>query len=119
MRQNAIQLAEAIGELSQRLDGLRSSNQHILSLGEFINPSKLPGELTLHQALGLQYTYFCLALDIHTPLTYPWSAVFTQAERKSEAFAQVERSRAVVMEVSRAAILTARQIETDATCSAQ
>ena len=119
MRQSAIQLVKVIGDLSQRLDELKRSFRHILSLGEPVDSSRLPGGLALHQALALQYTYFCLVLDIHTPLTYPWSGIFTQAERRSEAFSQVENSCAVVIKVSRAAILTTRQNQTNAMCSSQ
>ena len=114
-----MQLIGVVRELSEQLNELKHSSQELLDLRNAIEVSRLPEGVNLQQALSLQYTYLCLVLDIHTPLAYPWSSVFTQAERGMIPREQVESSCAAVLEASRTAILTARQIQVNATCPLQ
>ncbi|KAJ9610300.1 hypothetical protein H2200_005077 [Cladophialophora chaetospira] len=118
LRQTPEQLIETVHDLGAKLDELKSSTQHQFCLDGPLEVSQLPNDLTLRQAQSLQYHYFCLVLDINTPLAYPWSGICTYAKHNKSAFDQIKISLNLVAEASRSAILATRQIRIDASCSA-
>lgn len=118
LRQTPAQLIETVRSLSQQLDALKHSIQHIIILDAPLELDQLPQGMTLRQAQSLQAHYFSLVLDINTPLTYPWSGVRESVEQDMGALAQIEASCNAVAIVSRAAILATRQIRVDASCTA-
>jgi hypothetical protein len=118
LRQTHAQLIETVRSLSQQLDALKHSIQHIIILDAPLELDQLPQGMTLRQAQSLQAHYFSLVLDINTPLTYPWSGVRESVEQDMAALAQIEASCNAVAIVSRAAILATRQIRVDASCTA-
>lgn len=118
LRQTPAQLIETIRSLTQELDALKYSIQHIIVLDAPLEPSQLPQGMTLRQAQSLQAHYFSLILDINTPLAYPWSGVRESVDQDMAALAQIEASCNAVASVSRAGILATRQIRVDASCTA-
>ena len=118
LRQTPPQLIETVRSLSQELDALKHSIQHIIVLDAPIELAQLPQGMTLRQVQSLQTHYFSLVLDINTPLAYPWSGVRESVEQDMAALAQIETSCNAVANVSRVAILATRQIRVDASCTA-
>lgn len=118
LRQTPAQLIETVRSLSQELDALKKSLQHIIVLDAPIELSQLPQGTTVRQAQLLQAYYFSLVLDINTPLAYPWSGVRESVEQDMTALAQIEASCNAVANVSRAGILATRQIRVDVSCTA-
>lgn len=118
LRQTPAQLIETVRSLSQELDALKHSMQHIIVLDAPIELAQLPQGMTLRQVQSLQAHYFSLVLDINTPLAYPWSGVRESVEQDMAALAQIEASCNAVANVSRVAILATRQIRVDASCTA-
>ncbi len=112
LRQSAEQLVETVRELSHGLDELRK----FLLVDTLLDLSTLPEGINLRQALSIQYNYFCLIMDIHTPLATPWSVPFSSAKEGTAVSSRVEVSCAAVAQASRDAILTSRQIRVDAAC---
>jgi hypothetical protein len=117
MRQTPDQLIETVWDLNKELDELKRSTQNKYCLDGSLT-SQLPKGITLRQAQSLQFHFFSLVLDINTPLTYPWSGIYTYAKKDRAAFAQVETSCNAVAHASRSTILATRQIRIDASCSA-
>jgi hypothetical protein len=126
LRQTAEQLLETVRDLNNKLDRLKRSTQHRFCLDapvpleDFSSSTSLPEQaVTLRQAQSLQSHYFCLVLDINTPLAYPWSGMCTHSKRLDvAAFAQMEASWNAVAQAARSGILATRQIRVDASCSA-
>ncbi|KIW86779.1 uncharacterized protein Z519_12565 [Cladophialophora bantiana CBS 173.52] len=118
LKQPTEQLLKTIRSLKKDLAELRCSVQQKICLDDPIDVSRLPGGLTLRQAQSLQSHYFCLVLDINTPLTYPWLGVSAYVADNMAAAAQVEASFNEVAQVSRSGILASRQINIDGGCSA-
>jgi hypothetical protein len=118
LRQTPAQLIETVRSLSQELDALKHSMQHIIVLDAPIELAQLPQGMTLRQVQSLQAHYFSLVLDINTPLAYPWSDVRESVEQDMAALVQIETSCNAVANISRAAILATRQIRVDASCTA-
>lgn len=117
LKQTPDQLIETVGILNKDLEELKLSTQKDLSIDGPLDSFQLPNNITLRQAQSLQSNYFSLALDINTPLAYPWSSVWSYAKQHTNAFAQIEASWNAVAQTSRAAILATRQIRVDGTCS--
>lgn len=118
LRQAPRQLIETVCDLNKRLQELKLSTQHRFRLDSPLEVSQLPIGITLRQAQSLQYHYFCLVLDINTPLAYPWSGIYAYAKQDTAASALFDASWDAVAQVSRSAILATRQIRVDASCSA-
>ncbi len=126
LRQTAEQLLENVRDLNNELEHLKRSMQHRFRLDEpvsredFSSSQLLPQQaITLRQAQSLQSHYFCLVLDINTPLAYPWSGICTYAKRLDvTALAQMEASWNAVAQAARSVILATRQIHVDASSSA-
>jgi hypothetical protein len=118
LRQTPDQLIDTVRDLNKELDELKRSTQPKFCLDGPLDVSQLPKGITLRQAQSLQYHYYCLVLDINTPLAYPWSGICTYAKQDMAAFAQIETSWSAVAQASRSVILATRQIRLDASCSA-
>lgn len=104
-------LASIVSELQAR---------HIqvgVPLGDLVNPNipfdstKLPDWVNLQQAMYLRIAYFNISLDIHTPLTHPWSHMRQYPALQS----QVQESMDIVARTVRAVILSSQFISIDAT----
>ncbi|KAF2810174.1 uncharacterized protein BDZ99DRAFT_387355, partial [Mytilinidion resinicola] len=118
LRQAPGQLIETVRALNKELHDLKFSMQDEFCLDAPLEVSELPKDITMRQAQSLQYHYFCLIMDINTPLAYPWSSICTYAKRDMAASAQIDASWNAVAQASRSAILATRHIRVDATCSA-
>ncbi|OAL20512.1 hypothetical protein AYO22_08813 [Fonsecaea multimorphosa] len=118
LRQPTEQLLQTVRNLKQDLSELKRSVKQNIFLDSAIDVTRLPGGLTLRQAQSLQSHYFCLVLDINTPLTYPWLGISAYLEDNMEVASQVHAAYDDVARVSRSAILATRQINVDGGCSA-
>ncbi|KIW84902.1 hypothetical protein Z517_00290 [Fonsecaea pedrosoi CBS 271.37] len=118
LRQTTDQLFQAVHNLREELAEFKNSVQQHICLDDAIDVARLPAGMTLRQAQSLQSHYFCLVLDINTPLTYPWLDVSTYVAGNMMAASQVHASYNDVVQVSRAAILAARQVHIDGGCAA-
>lgn len=117
LQQTPSQLIETVASLNKDREELKVSMQKDFNIDGPLEAFQLPSNITLCQAQSLQYHYFSLALDINTPLAYPWSLVWSYAKQNTNSFAQIEASWNAVAQTSRAAILATRQIRVNATCS--
>ena len=118
LKQHPHQLMETVCDLNKQLHELKLSIQGKICLDSPLEVSRLPEDITLWQAQSLQSHYFCLVLDVNTPLAYPWSSIHTYAKQHVAASVQIDASWNTVAQVSRTAILATRQIRVDASCSA-
>ena len=118
LRQSPAQLIETVRDLNAELAELKQSTELKIFLDSPLDVAQLPGDITLRQAQSLQYHYVSLVLDINTPLTYPWSGIYSYARQDSTALSQIEASCNSVAQASRCAILATRQIRFDPSCSA-
>ncbi|KEF60683.1 uncharacterized protein A1O9_02244 [Exophiala aquamarina CBS 119918] len=121
LQQTPEQLFDIVRDLTKRLDHLKNHalHQSKFSLDRPLDTFRLPDiGLTLRQVQSLQSHYFCLVLDINTPLTYPWSALRSRIEQSTSALARIEGSCRAVAQAARSAILATRQIKIDASCPA-
>lgn len=117
LKQSPEQFIEVVANLNKELDDLKRFSKNHFCLDNTIDSCKLPEGMTLRQAQSLQSYYFCLALDVNTPIAYPWSATSVYARENLHAAIQVESSLNTVARVSRSAILATRQLRVDASCS--
>ncbi|KAK5232919.1 hypothetical protein LTR47_006146 [Exophiala xenobiotica] len=118
LRQTTEQLIKTVRKLGKDLADFKSSVQQKIRLDGVLDASELPVGLSIREAQSLQAHYFCLVLDINTPLTYPWSGISNHLADNAAATCQVEASRNEVACASRSAILATRQIQIDCNCSA-
>lgn len=118
LRQTTEQLIKTVRKLRKDLADFKCSVQQRMCLDGALDASELPAGLTLREAQSLQAHYFCLVLDVNTPLTYPWSGISTYLADNAAAACQVEASRNEVAHASRSAILATRQVQIDCNCSA-
>lgn len=118
LKQTPDQLIETVRSLNKELHDLKLSTQNEFILDGPLGISRLPNNITLRQAQSLQCHYFSLALDINTPLAYPWSGAWNYAKQHKTSLSQVEDSWNAVAQASRSVILATRQIHIDASCSA-
>ncbi|KAK5200437.1 hypothetical protein LTS13_003629 [Exophiala xenobiotica] len=113
LRQTTEQLIKTVRKLGKDLADFKSSVQQKIRLDGVLDASELPVGLSIREAQSLQAHYFCLVLDINTPLTYPWSGISNYLADNAAATCQVEASRNEVACASRSAILATRQIQID------
>jgi hypothetical protein len=118
LRQTPSQLVETIQDLNKTLEGVKSSLQRKLSLDISLEVPQPPEGITLRQLQSLQNHYFCLVLNINSPLAYPWSDICTNPKQDSAVFAQIEASSETVAQAARSAILSTRQQRFNSSCSA-
>jgi len=121
LKQTPEQLFDIVHDLTKKLNDLKdyASQQYRFTLDRPLDTFRLPEVgLTLRQAQSLQSHYFCLVLDINTPLTYPWSGLRLRVEQSASALAHIEISCKAVAQISRSAILATRHIHIDASCPA-
>lgn len=121
LRQTAKRLIETVQDLRKGLEGLtdRCAAQHKFHLDRVLDISQLPNVgMTLRQMHSLQFHYFCLVLDINTPLSYPWSGICSSTDHDPTDFSYVEASIEAVAQASRSVTLATRQIIVDAGCPA-
>ncbi|OAP64280.1 hypothetical protein AYL99_00252 [Fonsecaea erecta] len=118
LKQSTQQLVQAIRGLKNDLKELKSSVKQDICLDSAIDVARLPGGLTLRQAQSLQSHYFCLVLDINTPLTYPWLGIYAYLADTEEAASEMDASHGEVAQISRSAIMATRQINIHGSCSA-
>jgi hypothetical protein len=119
LRQTPSQLIETVRDLNKELDELKRAVQNKICLDGPLEVSKLPKGITLRQAQSLQSHYFCIVLDINTPVAHPWSCISSYAKQDMIASTQLEKSCNAVAQASRSAILATREIRVDASCSAR
>lgn len=107
-------LVEAVAELDELLQALKSSIQHILTLDTPVDPNHLPSSLSLQQTLYLQYAYFNTVLDVHTVLALPWSQNILGLRSEPSLGSLLERSTQIVAKACQDAILATKYIHLDA-----
>ncbi len=118
LRQSNERLMKTVCKLRKDLAEFNSSMQDKICLDKPLDASRLPQGLNLLQAQSLQSHYFCLLLDIHTSLTYPWLGISAHLADDPAATSLVEASCNEVAQASRSAILATRQTHLDGRCSA-
>ncbi|KAJ9497612.1 hypothetical protein H2202_007036 [Exophiala xenobiotica] len=92
LRQTTEQLIKTVRKLGKDLADFKSSVQQKIRLDGVLDASELPVGLSIREAQSLQAHYFCLVLDINTPLTYPWSGISNYLADNAAATCQVEAS---------------------------
>ncbi|KAI1619628.1 hypothetical protein EDD37DRAFT_642718 [Exophiala viscosa] len=117
LRQTTEQLIKTVRKLRKDLADFKLSVQHDICLDDPLETSRIPAGLSLRQAQSLQSHYFCLVLDINTPLTYPWLGISAYLSNDAAATSHVEASCKEVAQASRAGILATRQVHIDGGCS--
>lgn len=115
-RQNPAELLRTVRYLDEKVRVLGEEVEHVLPMKRPLDPSHLPGNLSLQLAMALHFTYYGLLFDIHTTLTYPWSRGIISLRQHPSFRDQVERSYSIVAKASRDVILASRHIPLDAAC---
>lgn len=113
-RQNPESLAHAVATLGDELALLKQSAEPFLQLESASIPAHPPNGMTLQQLAILRCTYYNVALDIHTALTYPWYANLFSPSSDHTIRNQVERSSQTVVKTCRDAIFLTQHIQLDA-----
>ncbi|KAK5031026.1 hypothetical protein LTS07_004761 [Exophiala sideris] len=117
LRQTTEQLIKTVRKLRKDLEDFKCSVERDLCLDNPRDTSRVPAGLNLRQAQSLQSHYFCLVLDVNTPLTYPWLGISTYLADDAAAASHVETSYNAVAQASRSGILATRQVHVDGGCS--
>lgn len=116
LRQTPDQLIQTVHDLNTELENLKATIDSQFDLAKPVEPLDLPDGISVRQAQLIQCYYFCLVLDVNTPLVYPWTGIGKYTSSTSPNFAQVKASCEAVAQVSRTAILATRYIHVDASC---
>jgi len=111
-----MEFIQTVNDLDRRVRLLGKEVEKIFLINGSLDPSRLPGELSLTLALAVYFTYNDLLFDIHTTLTYPWSRGIISLRQHPSFRSQVERSHSVVAKACRDIILTSRHVPLDAAC---
>lgn len=112
---NGVQaLVSTLGDLNEQLAALKQSREHVLRLGEPIDPTSLPASLSFHQAMYLQYAYNITVLDVNTVLAIPWSQNLLASRREALSTEQVQNSTQLVAQTCRNMILATTSLNLDA-----
>lgn len=114
LRQSTSLILQAIRELDDELIHLEFDYQSILVPDVDHCLSKAPQSLTLQQLTILRSMFYTLTFDIHTRVTYPWCSGVTALNKDSSQDLRRIRSRFVVLDTCRNAVLLMRHIKVDA-----
>lgn len=115
-RQTSEELVRNVQELVERLDSLQQSFRAELGLELPLDLAKLPDYFNIKQALSIQFTYYNLLWEIHTPLLHPWYRGTPNLKQHPEYRSQIKSSTSVVASTSRAAILDSKYIQIGVDC---
>ncbi len=115
-RKRPVEFIQTVNDLDRKVRSLGEEIEDILLVKGSLDPSRLPGNLSLTMALAIYFTYNDLLFDIHTILTYPWSRGIISLRQHPSFRGQVERSYSVVAKACRDIILASRHIPIDAAC---
>lgn len=119
----AVHSARSLGDVitaAHSLDNelwlLRDLVRPTIDLGASLYVSRPVNDISLNQALHLQYTYYSLIIDIHTPITYPWSRSRLALSNNAEFKRSLDKSLCAVADASQAIIMATRHIRIEASC---
>ncbi|KAH7110699.1 hypothetical protein EDB81DRAFT_926799 [Dactylonectria macrodidyma] len=116
-QQSAAFLVETVGELDQKLKTLQRFVQQLVDLNSPLESCKPGADIDLQQAVYLRMAYYIAVLDVHTPLTYPWSQRLFNLAGSPDLRSQVQTSLDIVIQTARRAILATQFVRLDATTS--
>ncbi|KAK5102748.1 hypothetical protein LTS08_003548 [Lithohypha guttulata] len=114
LQTGAQDLARIVAELDWQLRDLRTRLEPEISLGNPVNPNRLPTGINLQQTVYLNCFYHTTMLDIHNTLTYPWSRTLLGLVSQPVLRAEAERSFVYVVETCHAAMLTLHYVHINA-----
>lgn len=117
LQQSADHLVKAVVELNQRLMELETYLQQLVDLASPLEPGKPGAGLDLQQAMYIRMAYYITVLDIHTPLTYPWSQQLFNLMSNLHLRDQVQTSSELVIQTARRAIQATQFVRLDGTTS--
>ncbi|KIW09874.1 hypothetical protein PV08_11975 [Exophiala spinifera] len=113
-RQASKELVHNVKMLQTKLEELRDDLRDLCSIELPLNMTNLPANLSLPQALSIQFLYYNLVWDTHTTLAHPWFRSVKGVEQHLDFKGQIAQSSSFVAETSRAAVLDFRFIHLDA-----
>lgn len=118
LRLPAVQLINNVNGMSERLERLKQTITSDVDIQLPMNLAELPSGFNNHEALTIQFLYYTVLWQIHSPLFYPWSrAALLDSKQATKVKAYLSCSASIVAESSKRAILESRYIQLDASCS--
>jgi hypothetical protein len=111
LRQNLDNTLQAVSELDRELAVPESVSVPFLGSSMDFYSSKWSDDISIKQTIALRFMFYGLTFDLHTRLTYPWcSGVSTLQDDNM----RMTRSRMIVLDTCRNAILLTRHVSIDA-----
>ncbi|KAM5346085.1 hypothetical protein ACJ41O_009090 [Fusarium nematophilum] len=116
-QQSAELLVKTVAELDQKLKALERFIQQLVDLDSPLESCRPGADIDLQQAVYLRMAYYITVLDVHTPLTYPWSQRLFHLAGNPDLRDQVQASSEIVIKTARKVILATQFVRLDATTS--
>ncbi|KAF4453500.1 Transcription factor [Fusarium albosuccineum] len=116
-QQSAELLVRIVIELGQKLKTLASHIERAVDLESPVELCQRSREITLQQAIYLRMAYYITVLDVHTPLTYPWSQRLSNIAGNPDLHFQVQVSSDIVVQTARKLVMTTQFVRLDASTS--
>ncbi|RSL87757.1 hypothetical protein CEP52_015423 [Fusarium oligoseptatum] len=116
-QQSAEVLVRTVTELDQKLKTLASHIQKVVDLDSPLEPGKPGQDIDLQQAIYIRMAYYTIVLDVHTPLSYPWSQRLFNLQGDPDLQLQVQASSETVIQTARKAAMATQFVRLDACTS--
>lgn len=116
-QQSAEVLVRTVAELDQKLKTLASHIQKVVDLDSPLEPGKSGQDIDLQQAIYIRMAYYTIMLDVHTPLSYPWSRRLFNLQGDPDLQLQVQASSETVIQTARKAAMATQFVRLDACTS--
>ncbi|KAM5380833.1 hypothetical protein ACJZ2D_003357 [Fusarium nematophilum] len=111
-------IVDTIKELEEARESLRKVLDRLVDLDSPLEPGRPGSNIDLQQAIYIRMAYHLAILDIHAPVSYPWSLRILDLAEHPQLQVQSRSSAEIVVQTSRKMILGSQFIRLDASTSA-
>lgn len=110
-------IVDIITELDEARELLRKFLDRLVDLDSPLEPGRPESNIDLQQAIYIRMAYHLAILDIHAPISYPWSLRILDLGNHPQLQVQSRLSAEIVVQTSRKIILGSQVIRLDASTS--